>query len=60
MSVFPGAESFFMGQLILVITISRLRHQLNLSTRNQLQNTWAARANSELTGPGGRNNAKDI
>ena len=49
-----------MGQLILVITISRFKHQLNLSTRNQLQNTWAARANSELTGLGGRNNAKDI
>lgn len=34
--------------------------QLNLSTRNLLQNTWTARANSELTGLGGRNNAKDI
>lgn len=36
------------------------RNQLNLSTRNLLQNTWAARANSELTGLGGQNNAKDI
>ena len=39
---------------------SRSELRLNLSSRKLLQNTTVARANSELTGQGGRNNAKDI